>query len=100
MNWWCGLHHPGWGAVAWAYSVYSRRTFGTQPMLRPVREVQVKVEFLVADGDLGSARSTRLSPSDKKSCKADLRTSLVSTAVQRHDQPFLVMFSLLPSSIM
>ena len=27
MNWWCGLHHPGWGAVAWAYSVYSRRTF-------------------------------------------------------------------------
>jgi hypothetical protein len=58
MNWWCGLHHPGWGAVAWAYSVYSRRTFwdpaNAQP--RPVREVQVKVEFLVADGDLGSAR--------------------------------------------
>ena len=54
-------------------SVYSRRTFWEPPNAqpRPVREVQVKVEFLVADGDVGSARPTRLNPSDKQSCEAD-----------------------------
>jgi len=63
-------------AVARAYSLYSRKTVGEPPNAqpRPVREVQVKVEFLVVDGEVGSARPASLSASDKQaletSCEA------------------------------
>jgi len=63
-------------AVARAYSAYSRKTVGEPPNAqpRPVREVQVKVEFLVVDGETAPATPANLSASDKKaletSCEA------------------------------
>ena len=62
--------------MARAYSAYSRKTVGEPPNAqpRPVREVQVKVEFLVVDGETAPASPANLSASDKKaletSCEA------------------------------
>lgn len=73
-------------AVARAYSAYSRKTVGEPPnaQARPVREVQVKVEFLVVDGENGPARPASLSDGDRQaletSCEAiQLAARLVDT---------------------
>merc|ERR1712212_865004 len=73
-------------AVARAYSAYTRKTVGEPPSAqpRPVREVQVKVEFLLVDGETDPAMPANLSESDKKvlesSCEAiKLTARLVDT---------------------
>jgi len=73
-------------AVARAYSAYSRKTVGEPPNAqpRPVREVQVKVEFLVVEGETGPVKPASLSDTDKKaletSCEAiQLTARLVDT---------------------
>ena len=63
-------------AVARAYSSYTRKTVGEPPSAqpRPVREVQVKVEFLLVEGETDPAKPANLTESDKKalesSCEA------------------------------
>jgi len=73
-------------AVARAYSAYSRKTTGDPPNVRsrPVRNVQVNVEFLIVDGESGQARPSVLSDSDitalESSCSAiQLTARLVDT---------------------
>merc|ERR1719392_306528 len=73
-------------AVARAYSAYTRKTVGEPPSAqpRPVREVQVKVEFLLVEGETGTATPANLSEADKKvlesSCEAiQLTARLVDT---------------------
>jgi len=73
-------------AVARAYSSYTRKTVGEPPSAQPrqVREVQVKVEFLLVEGESGAAIPANLSESDKKalesSCEAiQLTARLVDT---------------------
>ena len=52
-------------AVARAYSAYTRKTVGEPPSAqpRPVREVQVKVEFLLVDGETDPAIPANLTES-------------------------------------
>merc|ERR1712168_1214566 len=73
-------------AVARAYSAYTRKTVGEPPSAqpRPVREVQVKVEFLLVEGETDPAMPANLTESDKKvlesSCEAiQLTARLVDT---------------------
>jgi len=73
-------------AVARAYSSYTRKTMGEPPVTqaRQVRDVQVRVEFLVVEGDVGQATPASLSGADKlaldSSCEAiQLAARLVDT---------------------
>jgi len=73
-------------AVARAYSAYNKKTVGEPPnaQIRPVREVLVKVEFLVVEGENDQVRPSSLSDEDKQaletSCEAiQLTARLVDT---------------------
>jgi len=73
-------------AVARAYSLYSRKTAGEPPnaVARPVRAVQIRVEFILVDGDDELARPASFSQADllalNSSCEAiQLTARLVDT---------------------